>query len=509
MHFHGPLAAICVLSIAAGCLGQPMPGDDPSPEKAPRFDEVPYLYTQSPEVFTALFEGARTRTVRALMFGDSQETSPSGLGDIYVPRFNYELYERYGNCPETPWIELGVSTGSGQPWAQWLVRASNAAPGVMQGPMPGEERPPGITSCITSSVQTPNINANQLFGQLIVLQHDAADVNPLAYVSYRHNYFDRSGGISVDVIARSSIASGDVVVRVSSTPTPTPNYYVSSTIFVAAQQDLDHRDHRLASATLGPLPPGNPNEYTQVELFGTDHDRLTEIVTCRIASTARQNGMVVTNLSQGGYTSDTILLQHKQCAPVLRKMDPDYAILCYGANDAGNGYTPLQFHDNLVRLIEFIRGATRPELPIILVSDPLRNGLSELATQYLDQQAGVHYIIAREDKHVLSLNSRRLTDEAGWTPRHVGSFTTDGVHYTPWGAALKAQLEIETIFDELVSCEADFNRDGAVDFFDYDDFITCFEGAACPPGRTADFNNDTAIDFFDYDDFVIAFESEC
>ncbi len=58
-------------------------------------------------------------------------------------------------------------------------------------------------------------------------------------------------------------------------------------------------------------------------------------------------------------------------------------------------------------------------------------------------------------------------------------------------------------------CPADFNSDTAVDFFDYDDFVTCFEGGACPPGKTADFNNDTAVDFFDYDDFVVAFETPC
>jgi|CXWL01.1.fsa_nt_gi hypothetical protein len=58
-------------------------------------------------------------------------------------------------------------------------------------------------------------------------------------------------------------------------------------------------------------------------------------------------------------------------------------------------------------------------------------------------------------------------------------------------------------------CPADFNADGSVDFFDYDDFVSCFEGLACPPGRTADFDLDGSIDFFDYDSFVIAFESAC
>jgi hypothetical protein len=54
-------------------------------------------------------------------------------------------------------------------------------------------------------------------------------------------------------------------------------------------------------------------------------------------------------------------------------------------------------------------------------------------------------------------------------------------------------------------CAADFNCDGAVDFFDYDDFVIAFETG----DPRADFNNDTAIDFFDYDDFVIAFDAGC
>lgn len=60
-------------------------------------------------------------------------------------------------------------------------------------------------------------------------------------------------------------------------------------------------------------------------------------------------------------------------------------------------------------------------------------------------------------------------------------------------------------------CLGDFNGDGYVDGFDYDDFVRCFEDgpAACPPNAPADFNGDGFIDGFDYDDFVAVFESEC
>ncbi|MEK6703853.1 MAG: hypothetical protein AABZ53_16460 [Planctomycetota bacterium] len=61
----------------------------------------------------------------------------------------------------------------------------------------------------------------------------------------------------------------------------------------------------------------------------------------------------------------------------------------------------------------------------------------------------------------------------------------------------------------VASCPADFDGDATVDFFDYDAFVRCFEGGACPPGKTADFDSDGTVDFFDYDAFVVAFETPC
>ena len=59
------------------------------------------------------------------------------------------------------------------------------------------------------------------------------------------------------------------------------------------------------------------------------------------------------------------------------------------------------------------------------------------------------------------------------------------------------------------ACRPDFNADGFLDFFDYDQFVDCFETGICPPGASADFNGDGFADFFDYDDFVTAFEAGC
>lgn len=57
----------------------------------------------------------------------------------------------------------------------------------------------------------------------------------------------------------------------------------------------------------------------------------------------------------------------------------------------------------------------------------------------------------------------------------------------------------------LTVCPADFNCDGALDFFDYDDFVIAFESG----DPRADFDGDGTVDFFDYDAFVVAFETGC
>ncbi len=57
----------------------------------------------------------------------------------------------------------------------------------------------------------------------------------------------------------------------------------------------------------------------------------------------------------------------------------------------------------------------------------------------------------------------------------------------------------------LTVCEANFNCDQTIDFFDYLDFVDAFSSLA----TEADFNQDSNIDFFDYLDFVDAYSGGC
>jgi uncharacterized protein (TIGR03790 family) len=75
---------------------------------------------------------------------------------------------------------------------------------------------------------------------------------------------------------------------------------------------------------------------------------------------------------------------------------------------------------------------------------------------------------------------------------------------TPSGVSGVARISLRWGAD----CPADFNRDGFVDFFDYDAFVGCF-GGECGPGESPDFNEDGFADFFDFDQYVTAFEAGC
>ncbi len=105
-------------------------------------------------------------------------------------------------------------------------------------------------------------------------------------------------------------------------------------------------------------------------------------------------------------------------------------------------------------------------------------------------------------------NACTRNDRYDWSKTLVGF--THGFHtatLTVFEDSNKGRVYTHDFFVDL--CAADINKDGSIDFFDYDDYVQCFEGGACPTGQTADFNGDTAVDFFDYDDFVAAFESGC
>jgi subtilisin family serine protease len=124
---------------------------------------------------------------------------------------------------------------------------------------------------------------------------------------------------------------------------------------------------------------------------------------------------------------------------------------------------------------------------------------------------GDQVVVNNDGLHAMEERSGQIGLKAGTHAIRVNFFENGGgagVIASIQGPGLAKQPIAASMFSREV-CGADFNGDGFVDFFDYDAYVECFEGAACPPRQTADFNGDGFADFFDYDDFIGAFETGC
>ena len=99
-----------------------------------------------------------------------------------------------------------------------------------------------------------------------------------------------------------------------------------------------------------------------------------------------------------------------------------------------------------------------------------------------------------------------LVDSALWTSNASAGGSLNLAACDLFSNGIAGAFIDDVYLEEIVTCpSADFNGDGFTDFFDYGDYVECFEGT-CQPGADADFNGDGFVDFFDYSDFVFAFE---
>ena len=410
------------------------------------FDQVEHAYTQSPARFSSLWSRARSKTVRIALLGDSQETSPEGRGDVYVPRLQYELWKRYQNVPET--VLAGyASYGDGRPFGDWLLRGSAASPGASPTRIVTDNLLPGISAAAHAAPAGPQSVNGQSYGQLMVLEPDARSVNPAAEIPTTAQYFCTQGSVRAEIIAATHPQSGGILYKARPSDS-VPSYSAATTIEDTPPLSLADATFIIKSVTTAPLP-FNGKRHLQLELLGNQNSALTDIIGARFKSDQCPHGLVIQDLGVGGLSSKEFLNTYRTAGLLFRAMGFDAVILHFGANDSGEGATAEAFRQDTERLIARIRSwVNDPTFPIILMSDPYRKGLNPAQEAEYARYPGALRAIAASDPAVLAINSRRLMDERGWKagqPNRLNELLADDVHYTPRGAIELAESEMATL----------------------------------------------------------------
>lgn len=415
-----------------------------------RFEDVPDVFTRSPRVFTGLMQAARCRNIDAFILGDSQETSPGGAGAVYVPRINYEFARRYNAITRSPWLPMAASYGDAAPAAKWMAcgGSGDSTPGDLERYL----TPPGLSPAKVSANTGNNVNANQWLGQLISLNATGSRLPIEAGIPRLDGMFPLDQGVYVDVIGVARPQSGEIVADFKPCPVEAARFYVPVMGTSVSSVGLDIEEEfwpAFKRARFGPffLPPDDAQ--IQVELSGSSSYQITEILTARFVSAAPGKGWCFSDIAAGGYTSSTLRDFHFGCGLALSTMKADVVFMMYGANDSGQGVTPEQFHDRLIANIAYIRGWLGQQTPIVLIADVYRtfNPPNPEYSAALDRYPGVAYAIAQEDPLVAAVNIRRTLDYWGWSEQYAPYFLSDNVHYTPYGATIKAQFEAELMFN--------------------------------------------------------------
>ena len=411
------------------------------------FNQVEYSYSQSPAQFAALRSQARTRTVRIALLGDSQETSPEGKGDIYIPRLHYEAWLRYGNVPET--VVTGYHTYSGQtvPFADWLLSGVTAPLGASPSRVAPERLLPGIPAAAHAAPAGPLSVNGQWYGQLTILESNARGINPAAEIPTNVEYFCNQGAVRAEIFAATYPVSGEVWYMARPTD-QAPDYFAPATTQGASNLSLAEPSFTVKSFVT-PVLPRNGLRDLQLELLGSMTSALTDILGMRFISDQCPQGIVIQDLSADGLSAKDFVDRYGEAGDLFQAMGFDAAILHFGANDIGQGATAETFRTDTERLIARIRTWTRDaDFPVILMSDPYRKGLTTIMEEEYDRYPGAQRAIAAADPHVLVVNSRRLMDEKGWKadrPDRLVELLTDDFHYTPRGAIELAETEMSQL----------------------------------------------------------------
>jgi lysophospholipase L1-like esterase len=399
-----------------------------------------YVAVSDPAAFAAIFEKARTQNVQIAMFGDSQETSPGGFGNVYIPRLNYEMWRAYGTAGLSPVGFGGSSYGSGSPFAQWLLSGSfGNSNNTVASSVPANEMLPNTSSRIYKDTALGQLTKLNTTNSLVNSgsQISGISVWPNSQETYAILYARQFSGSSDGLKWRASPTNNAAVAA---------EFGLSNTATGTISLGLNNSAAGYVSGEVGPLP-WNGLAHQQIVVAGDDANG-AEFFGARFRNASKPGGVVIDTFAAGGYRVQTILDNHGNSGPLLKAFGPwDAIAFHFGANDAvsGGGITAAQFRTNVAALIAAMRGASWLDdatTKFILFADPYQRNLTSNQQQQYELQYSVLAELAAEDDKVMAVNTYKwLSDRLNWNSVGYEPYLVDNVHYSSLGARAVAAAD--------------------------------------------------------------------
>ena len=351
------------------------------------------------------------------VFGTSRWTAPIGSGSNFIPPLNRMLFEKFGMPAATPWSDFA--------WSGNTTFINTGAGNDSGSILSNSHKLPGLDGRVT--------NATSL-GPLQTYAYGGVNDSE---VGKGYRYFDPTTGTIVwDVIVQKS-TTGPTDLRITEKTGTVPRSFTGTT----QQQDissgllLDADDTTLVLRTTPPLTYSASEPLWNIYIQGWDGAAVQtglQAICSRLRDTARQNGVAMTPLSEGGYRPSSVLANHANAGAMLNLMGPwDVLYIAMGANDTDVD----QFKTDTQALMTALRGSSwvnDANQFIVLISDPPRFDLNSTQEADYNQQAAVLLELANENGNTGFMNLARE-----FSPLD-SSFFTDQVHFTEDGSVSMA-----------------------------------------------------------------------
>lgn len=463
---------LILIAPSISCFGQ-----------AKHWSEVPEIVSSDLSNFRRIFRDAHQNGTGITILGDSQETIPGGGGAVYVPALGNEFFEHYGNIPRTG-IAYGASYGNA-----WLMAAASA--GVEN------VRRNEIFSGLVIGSYNNSVSAYGLLAQVNIDAHTTPFIDPPAL-----GFFNGSP-LEAELIVRAGPGTAEVFWRAYLHDSDRRNYFGGETIDSGTTNlNLDRPEEEYLSINLGTFDLDD-HKALQIIARGDEDGLSTDIVGVRFRNAQNDYGISVQSFSEGGSYVQRFNDRYVDRGVIFNVLtENDVIAVQFGANDSTRR-TAVEFKEDLRTLITNIRQwANDPNRPILLISDPDRDGVGIHRSQF-DLFPGVAAELAEEYDNILALNTRRLAAENGW---FVGSpdfltFAPDTIHYSQLGAKSLAQWQVASLLSLAeIGDLGDCNFDGVVNFLDISQFVEHLNSGIYI--EEADCNQDNQVNFFDIIPFI-------